>query len=110
MVTKITPLAPIVPYIAACASFRTVILSMSAGFNVPRSPWYPSMIATGEASPLVEIPRIRMLSPAPGAPDCVEIFTPATVPCKACSIFIGLISSIFSEFIKETAPVMSLLR
>ena len=68
------------------------------------------MIATGEASPLVEIPRILMLSPAPGAPDWVEIFTPATVPCNACSILMGLISSICSELTNETAPVMSLLR
>ena len=65
-------------------------------------------MATGEASPLVEIPLILILIPAPGAPDCVETLTPATVPCRACSNFIGLILSICLEPNTDTEPVRSL--
>ena len=61
-------------------------------------------------SPLVEIPRIRMLEAAPGEPEEAVTFTPATCPCNACSIRVGFSCSMDSLETTDTAPVTSFLR
>ena len=45
----------------------------------------------------------------PGEPDCDVTLTPATWPCRACSIRVGFKASIVSLVMVVTAPVTSFL-
>ena len=54
VVIKITPLVPLVPYIAAAApSFNTSIDSMSSGATVRKLPGIPSIKINGEELALI---------------------------------------------------------
>ena len=84
------------------------MFSISEGVTTLKSSiTFPSNNIKGLLSPLVDIPRILMLEALPGAPDCVVILTPATCPCKACSILVGASSSIVWLETTDTAPVIS---
>ncbi len=67
------------------------------------------MSTNGPFSLLEDIPLILILIPAPGAPELAETYTPATVPCSACSALIGLKSSIVLLSTTATDPVTSFL-
>ena len=60
--------------------------------------------------PFVEIPLIRILEAAPGAPDEAVMLTPATCPWSACYIRVGFKFSIVSLPTTDTAPVTSFFR
>ena len=118
---KITPLAPLEPYIAvADASFKTVILSISAGLiefkaflEPPTPPSFngtPSTTINGEfVKDKDPKPRILMAWPSPGAPLPEVTETPASFPDISCS---GdktgpVLKS--SDVIRSAAPVRSSL-
>ena len=84
------------------------MLSMSLGFTTLKSSTtFPSTKIKGRLSPLVETPLILIVEPPPGDPVLVVMFTPATCPCKACSMRVGFNFSIVSELTTDTAPVIS---
>ena len=83
-----TPLAAREPYIAVEeASFNTVMLSMSFGFNAVNAPddiGEPSRIKRGSVFELIELtPRNRITTLPLGSPLGVNTCKPATCPCNA---------------------------
>ena len=84
------------------------MLLISLGLTTDKSSiTFPSTSIKGLLSLFVEIPRILILDPEPGEPEFEVTFTPATCPCKACSILTGFSFSIALEPITVTAPVTS---
>src|SRR5690606_7805914 len=101
VVIKITPFAPLDPYIAvASASFNTSILSISAGLRelnglIPPgtvsilsieddSKGTPSIIYNGDVPAAIEFkPRMLTLTPAPGVPDELSTNIPGIRPANA---------------------------
>ena len=67
----------------------------------------PSTNINGRLSPLVDTPLMLMVEPPPGDPELVVMLTPATCPCSACSIRVGLRASKVLLSTTETAPVTS---
>ena len=61
----------------------------------------------GPLLPFPATPLIKILSPAPGAPDDDVTLTPAIVPCSACSVLMGRKSSNVFLPKRATAPVTS---
>ena len=110
MVIRITPLAPLDPYIAvADASFRMSKLSISfmlISFNPPEK-GIPFNTINGELSPDKErTPRILITELSdPGRVLVVDISTPAARPCKACWKFPLCTSCNSSALIEITEPV-----
>ena len=110
----------------AAASFRTVILSMSAGFRPAIAVWpmlsmsfntsilgmfvpsngIPSSTHKGSCVPFREdVPRIRILAGAPGVPEMLLTESPAICPANAWSILL-VAPIIWSEIsIFDTAAV-----
>ena len=65
------------------ASFKTVIVSMSEGFNAPGlDPMItPSITHSGSVLPLmVDLPRITIVPAEPGCPEPGDTNTPGTLP------------------------------
>ena len=97
VVIKITPFAPLDPYIAVAeASFKTTNVSISFGlirFNglaepaiPPLSNGTPSITINGSLLAFIEVPPlILIVLPEPGAPLLELIFTPGTLPITNCS-------------------------
>ena len=66
------------------ASFNTCIDSISFGLTKSMSfTIIPSTTNSGSELFMVPIPRILIVTPAPGAPELELTSTPATWPCKA---------------------------
>ena len=68
----------------------------------------PSITYNGSVPPKKELePRILILKAAPGAPSFWVTFTPAILPCNACSTLVGTSFTSASRLIRVTAPVAS---
>ena len=119
---------------AAAASLSTVMLSMSFGLMFPmpemkilsKSPasiWLvvrsivgmffwsgtPSTTHSGSALPVrVFVPLIRTVAVAPGRPEVICTFTPASFPCSNWSILLSGLSFSSSAVTTPTAPVLFL--
>ena len=109
VVTITTPFAPRAPYRAfEAASFRTVMLSMSLGLRLLRSPEYgiPSTIHRGSFPALRELnPLIRIDGLEPGWPEEVVICTPATLPVRADAILDCCVLAMSSDLTTAAEPV-----
>ena len=68
---------------AEAASFKTCNDSISPALTSFKFPGAPSIITNGALSENELIPRILILTSAPGAPDEVVTLTPGVVPSKA---------------------------
>ena len=114
---KITPFAPLAPYIAvAAASFSTSILSISLGLiklselcdsplpsipcaSVRGSTGIPSNTYKGWVPPKMElVPLIEIPDPPPGS-ELSETTSPETCPCSILSTLPLLFFSSCSDFI-----------
>ena len=108
VLTNTTPFAACEPYIEAdAASFKTEILSISAGFTTSIfGEITPSIKIRGEVLFNVPSPRMVICAPsAPAIPDDCAICTPAILPAKLCeALVIGRLSSCFTSRL-ATAPV-----
>ena len=84
VVTKITPLAALEPYIAAEASFKTVIFSILFGSILSKLlSGTPSTIINTLLSFMVLLPLIRKVVPSyPGSPLDVTATNPGSLPAK----------------------------
>jgi len=85
VVTRITPLAASAPYIAADASFKTLMDSISFGLrrSSPSLLATPSIIIRGELSLRVPLPRMYMFDQSdPGSPERVLATTPGICPAN----------------------------
>ena len=72
---------------AEAASFRTEMLSMSAGLRKSMPPvGMPSTTHRGSALLSEPVPRIRIDWVDPGCPEFWVTWTPAARPCRACSV------------------------
>ena len=111
VVINTTPLAPLVPYIAAeAASLSTDMDSMSEGLRKSTASNHtPSTTYKGSELLGVPTPLILTDSALPGDPELCVICTPETRPCKACSRRAAGNLSISSAVVTDTAPVMALL-
>ena len=90
------------------ASFNTVILSISLGFNAVNAPeeiGEPSNINNGSELLLIELtPRKRICTVPLGSPLGVNTCKPATCPCKASPMFATGFFSSFSPLTAVTEP------
>ena len=104
-----TPAAAREPYMEDdAASFKTDMLSTSFGFTSLILPGTPSIITNGLVSPIVVIPRTRILpAAAPGALLSRVTVTPAIAPCNAVDNCVVLRAAKSSPFIAATEPVRS---
>ena len=111
VVTTITPLPPLTPYIdAKAASFKTFTDFISLGFNEFKSSIdcdTPSITTSGEFPAYEVIPLINTVGFDPGDP-LEMILIPDACPCNASSILTGFIASIALELTVDTAPEISL--
>ena len=95
------------------ASFKIVILSISAGFNCPASEptITPSITHSGEVVPLsVACPRITTAPLEPGWPDPGATYTPGTLPFNKFSTDGVVMSFNFSLLMLFIEPVKLSLR
>ena len=122
VVIKITPFAPLEPYIAVAeASLRTTKEAISLGLIndsglaapaiPPLSKGTPSTTIKGSLLALMDVPPLNlMVLPDPGAPSLVFTFSPETLPIINCS---GVAIEPLTKFFSPTTtaePVRSLLR
>ncbi len=109
VVIKITPLAPRAPYKALdAASFKTVVLSISAVFieDISPSKGTPSTTYKGELPAAIDpTPLIRTVDVVPGCPFVLVTCTPATWPDNALVTLATCLLEIASLSITEAEPV-----
>ena len=104
VVTRMTPLAARDPYMAAVASFRTLMLSMSRASSRSRPPsrsGTPSITTSALLSFSVWLPRMRMIAPSyPGSPLGLTVTRPGSWPL---SVFDRLFAGMLCTSLPDTA-------